>query len=224
MKLEQTIFTIMNTLLLSATHLEIKPTLEQFSFKTDAFFFQLTENCSCLITGIGAIQTAISLTKHLSKHKYDQVIQVGIAGSYDRTLPLGNVVEVLSDKYGDLGVEEKDGSYLSLPQIGLSLSPALDNELFSWNALFPELKSVKSMTVNLVAGTNETIIKRAKQNTELETMEGIAAALATNEFKIPFTQLRSISNYVEPRNKANWNVPLALKNLNEFVLQKIIQS
>lgn len=222
MKQEQTIFTVMNTLLLSATILEVKQLFDQFGLKDNQTFFEINENCDCLITGIGAIQTGITLTKHLSTKRYDRIIQVGIAGSYDRTLALGTLVEVTTDKYGDLGVEEKDGSFLSLPQIGLQLSPVFKNECLSWNALFPQLKTVRSMTVNLVAGTNETILKRAKQNTELETMEGVAVALAAKEFDIPFTQIRAISNYVEPRNKANWNVPLALENLNQFIVQNIL--
>lgn len=223
MKLEQTIFTIMNTLLLSATYLEIKPILEQFGLKSGEFFFPLTENCACLVTGIGAVQTAISVTKHLSNHTYDQIIQVGLAGSYDYTFPLGSLVEVTADKYGDLGVEEKDGTFLSIPQIGLTISSQFKNEQLTWNAFFSdELQSVSSMTVNLVAGTKETISKRAKQNVTLETMEGVSAALAAKEFEIPFTQVRAISNYVEPRNKANWNISLALEQINQFITTKII--
>jgi futalosine hydrolase len=36
-------------------------------------------------------------------------------------------------------------------------------------------------------------------------------------------QIRSISNYVELRNKENWNIPLAINNLN-IELEKIINS
>jgi futalosine hydrolase len=32
-------------------------------------------------------------------------------------------------------------------------------------------------------------------------------------------QIRSISNYVEKRNKENWNIPLALKNLHATILE-----
>ena len=36
-----------------------------------------------------------------------------------------------------------------------------------------------------------------------------------------FLQLRSISNYVEERNKANWDIPLAIKNLNDKLSEVI---
>jgi len=53
-------------------------------------------------------------------------------------------------------------------------------------------------------------------------MEGAAFFYVCQLQKIPHIQIRSISNYVEPRNRANWNISLAIKNLNE-VLWKLIQ-
>jgi futalosine hydrolase len=35
---------------------------------------------------------------------------------------------------------------------------------------------------------------------------------------IPFLQLRTISNYVEVRDKSKWNIPLAVTNLNNTLL------
>jgi len=32
-------------------------------------------------------------------------------------------------------------------------------------------------------------------------------------------QIRSVSNYVEKRNKENWNIPLALKNLQSILIE-----
>ena len=40
-------------------------------------------------------------------------------------------------------------------------------------------------------------------------------------YNIPCIQIRSISNKVEKRNKENWNLPLAIKNLNDTVAQII---
>ena len=36
-------------------------------------------------------------------------------------------------------------------------------------------------------------------------------------FNIKFIQVRSVSNFVEERNKDNWNLDLAIKNLNHTV-------
>lgn len=63
---------------------------------------------------------------------------------------------------------------------------------------------------------------RLKYNPEIETMEGAAVFFVCLKEGIPFFELRSISNMVEPRDINNWNIPLALKNLNQ-TLQNIFE-
>ena len=53
-------------------------------------------------------------------------------------------------------------------------------------------------------------------------MEGAAFFYICSGEKIPFLALRSISNRVEPRNKNNWNIPLALDNLSEKLKEIIL--
>jgi futalosine hydrolase len=48
-------------------------------------------------------------------------------------------------------------------------------------------------------------------------MEGAAFAYVCAKMKVNAIQIRSISNQVEPRNRNNWNIPLAIKNLNEVL-------
>ncbi|WP_207924565.1 hypothetical protein [Pedobacter changchengzhani] len=40
----------------------------------------------------------------------------------------------------------------------------------------------------------------------------------TNQKEIDCLQIRSISNYVEARNKDNWKVGLAIENLNSWAI------
>ena len=40
------------------------------------------------------------------------IINAGIAGAFNRSLKIGDVVQVVSEQFGDLGVEEKDGRSL----------------------------------------------------------------------------------------------------------------
>ena len=51
-------------------------------------------------------------------------------------------------------------------------------------------------------------------NPQIETMEGAAFFMTCQRFNVECIQLRSISNYVEKRNKSNWDIPKAIKNLN----------
>ena len=50
-------------------------------------------------------------------------------------------------------------------------------------------------------------------------MEGAAFFYACLLAKIPFLEIRSISNYVEARNRETWNLPLAINNLNQILIE-----
>jgi futalosine hydrolase len=50
-------------------------------------------------------------------------------------------------------------------------------------------------------------------------MEGIAFFHACLHHSLDFLELRSISNYVESRNRAAWNIPLAIQNVNNLVIR-----
>jgi len=60
-----------------------------------------------------------------------------------------------------------------------------------------------------------------KYNPAVESMEGAAFHYACLLEKIPFFQLRSISNYVEVRDKSKWKIPLAIQQLNENLITYI---
>ena len=49
-------------------------------------------------------------------------------------------------------------------------------------------------------------------------MEGAVVFYVCNWMGVSCFQIRAISNYVEPRDSAKWNIPLALEKLNEAVL------
>jgi futalosine hydrolase len=52
-------------------------------------------------------------------------------------------------------------------------------------------------------------------------MEGASVFKVCEEFNVPCMQIRSISNKVEKRNKNNWDLDLAIRNLN-IEVEKII--
>jgi len=61
-----------------------------------------------LITGVGCPETIYHLTKRLLQMDYDLVIQAGIAGSFNESIQLGEVVLVNQDNFADVGIFEKD--------------------------------------------------------------------------------------------------------------------
>ncbi len=219
----------MKILLVSATKFEVLPLLKmgvKRSVKGTVSHYQFGRHAvDVLIAGIGMTATAFQLGRTLNK-KYDLVINAGVAGSFKRNIPLGTVVNVVSDCFADLGAE--DGSkFLTLKEMGLDnasslpagkAGPKSQIPSFKGGKVLLRLKKAKGITVNTVHGNN-TSIKRVvrKFKPDVESMEGAAFFLACNTEKIPCVQIRAISNYVERRNKKNWQLALAITNLNALL-------
>ncbi|SHG96849.1 futalosine hydrolase [Pedobacter caeni] len=204
----------MKILLVAATSAEISILTDHFKLRDAAF--QQTEKFDILITGVGMTATAFALGKHLSGI-YNLVLNLGIAGSFDPTIPLGTVLNIVTDEFSELGAEDKD-AFLSIETLGFGKSSyrAHNNLLHS---SLSGLSKVKGITVNTVHGTQHSIddIKnRLKPVTE--SMEGAAVLYCCENEGIPCLQIRSISNYVEPRNKESWKIGPAIKNLNEWAI------
>jgi futalosine hydrolase len=205
----------MKILIVAATEAEISPTLAHFQLTPDSFIE--TENIDVLITGVGMVATAFALGKTLN-NKYSLVLNVGIAGSFDKDIPLGSLVEVTTDTLSELGAEDHD-SFISLPDLGFGKNTFHAAEEPSLN-----LTKFNGITVNKVHGNRQSIkITQTLFNTQVESMEGAAVFYACNLLSIPVKQVRAISNYVEPRNRENWQIGLAVKNLNDWLINFLNQ-
>ncbi|WP_343531147.1 futalosine hydrolase [Pedobacter sp.] len=206
----------MKTLVVAATQAEIAPTLAHFGIASNNFIE--TENFDLLITGVGMVATAFALGQKLN-NKYTLVLNVGIAGSFDREISLGEVVNITHDTFAELGAEDHD-NFITLPQLGFgenSFSPTTETAL--------TLREVKGITVNKVHGNAQSIEKTIQlHQPQTESMEGAAVFYACQQLNIPVLQIRSISNYVEPRNRESWKIGLAVKNLNDWLIGFINKS
>lgn len=221
----------MKYLIVAATEFEIAPTLDflnKNASKKGAEFIFNKNSIQILITGVGVPTVIYSLLKRFSKEDFDLVIQAGIAGTFSLNNSIGSVVEVASDKFADLGVEEKNGNFTSIFEMGLSEKDEfpftngwLENTTVTSDFSF--LKKVVGITVNKVSGTSVSIEKVTKNypKAEIETMEGAAFNYVCLMESKRFVQIRSISNLVEPRNKKNWNIGLAISQLNKVTLKMI---
>lgn len=195
----------MKILIIAATRMEIQPLLRwKKKFRHHRLEF--------LVTGAGIASTAFELGK-LHGKKYDLVIQAGIAGSFRKDLYPGTVVNVIKDSFSDFGAE--DGSrFLPADSIGLTGTIRPRPKLYRHNRL-NHLPKVSSVTVNTVHGEPGSIRKARKQfKPDIESMEGAAFFMAAKQNGWTCLQIRSISNYVERRNRKNWQIPVAVANLN----------
>lgn len=205
----------MKILLVAATWPEIALLAKHFHLPEKDFV--RGSDFDVLITGVGMTATAYALGKHLSG-AYKLVLNLGIAGAFNRSVPLGAVLNITSDEFAELGAEDGD-NFLSIEQLGLGRASfvAANNLLHD---SVSKLKRVKGITVNRVHGNQQSIDRTTRQfNAETESMEGAAVLYCCQQASIPCLQVRSISNYVEPRNKAHWQIGLALKNLNEWAIE-----
>ncbi|SFD12615.1 futalosine hydrolase [Chitinophaga sp. CF118] len=214
----------MKILVTAATIFEIQPFLDHLATHT-------YPDCqvTTLIGGIGMMHTAFQLGRQFATSRPDIAIQAGIAGCFDHSWEIGKVVIIENEQLGDLGVED-DQAFKDLFDIQLwqpdqapfnnrQLINSLDNLPF-----IPALPRVSGVTINTVSGSERTRnLLVAKYAPDVESMEGAAFHYACLQEKIPFLQLRSISNYVEVRDKSKWNIPLAIRTLNETLIKYIEQ-
>lgn len=212
----------MKVLVTAATQPEIKPLM---SWLEEEVTINRQIEVEVMITGIGMFSTAYHLGKYFAKNKPDLAIQAGIAGSFQHSWPIGETVVIEQEVLGDLGVEDND-QYKDLFDIGLwnaDMPPFTHNYLPNTTTLGQHLLRAKGVTVNMVSGSAATIARlEEKYQPDIESMEGAAFHYCCLMENIPFLQLRTISNYVEVRDKSKWNIPLAVTNLNN-TLRALLQ-
>lgn len=181
-----------------------------------------------MLTGIGATSTCYRLTKKILEAAtegmpYTLVINTGIAGSFcTEKFPIGSAAVIEKEHFGDLGFETTFG-FQTLFQYDL-----LDADLFPYKGgalyrttLEPPLEELLSgydkatgITVQTVTG-NPYKVEDIKNrfSPDIESMEGAAVYYVCLQEKVPFFEIRTVSNAVGERDKSKWNIPLALQKL-----------
>ena len=197
---------------------------------------------SLVLTGLGTVNTAHALTCVLERRRPKLVLQFGVGGAYlSSGLDVGDIAVATEELYGDLGVQTPAG-WASAELIGIPILEMqgegkkffnrfpLDDKLVAiageliqnmdWEDDPPVVKHGTFVTVQQCSGVttlgNEIA---ARFNGICENMEGAAAAHLCTLYDIPFLEIRAISNRVEDRNMAAWNLPLSIERV-----QKTVQS
>ncbi|MFP4023066.1 MAG: futalosine hydrolase [Thiohalospira sp.] len=223
----------MKILIVSATEKEILPLKKNLKINvSNACMMKYTVVkdlvVDYLVTGIGCTFTTYNLTKKLESKKYNLIINAGIAGSYNPELKIGDVVFVEKDEFAGLGIEDRDSYYTLFDYNFMDANefPFKNGQLENPNRfdknIFQSIKKVKAITSDTTHG-NKLSINNIKQKfqADIETMEGAAFFYVCLKEGVQFMAIRSISNVVEERNTQNWNIPLAIKNLNHKLLEII---
>lgn len=179
--------------------------------------------------GVGLLANSVALMRMAYEEKPDLVVQVGVAGCFDPSVPLGNIFAVKDDLPGDIGVEE-DGKWKDIFDLKLEKpgyppfeKKRLPNQhIDQYNLL--QLPLATAVTVNEISTRQDRIQQlKKKYDPLLETMEGAALHYVCRELNIPFLQIRSVSNYVGERDKTKWQLQEAISNLNQTILKYVEQ-
>lgn len=215
----------MYILLVAATKTEIEPTIQ---FLREQHFVCNNNEIDVLITGLGSISTTWLLGYNINNERPDYMIQAGICGSFTEDHPPGEVVLVSEETMADLGVEE-NGDFLDVFDMGLQeaatgpytgkwlINPYTDD----FNDY--DLPFVKGISINEIT-TNSQRIEQIKKKylAAVESMEGAAFHYTALMEKIPFMQIRAVSNYVGERDKSKWKMVEAIDALNDRLMEVLL--
>ncbi len=217
----------MKLLIVAATSFEIAPIKaflsSCFELKEERTFIRGEHSVNLLITGVGQVATAYHLGCELTQNDYDLVINMGIAGTFRRDWSLGSIVQIISEQFAQLGAETASGQFMDIFELGLLKKdsfPFKNGKLVNSFSLPAEkIQKAAGITVDTTHGF-EASIKTIEQyyQPEIESMEGAAFFYVCFSQKVKCLQLRGVSNYVEARNKNNWDIALAIQNLNQTAI------
>lgn len=222
----------MKTTVVAATQLEIAPAIQHFGakpFGSANLFSTSDQHIHFLVTGMGMMQTAAHMALYGSKNDRDLYIDAGIAGAFNRDIAIGELTHVISETYGDFGVEDDDNfadffdmGFIDAHQDAFEYGLMKPFGDLHQGDLLADLRTAHSITVNKVHGKEETIEKLMKKySADIENMEGLAFFYVAHQLQKESFQLRSISNYVERRNKDNWDINKAVSQLNDYLIPKL---
>jgi futalosine hydrolase len=217
----------MHILIVAATMREIEPIIEQFriqNVQNNLLSGKINRyKVDCLGTGMGMVATTYHLTKALDKKNYQLIINAGICGSFRDDLTKGAVVEVLSEQFADFGIDDNgtfrpvfEDKFIERDDFpfhdGLLVNPVKHH-------FTSHLVNCAAITVNTITGSAERIaLMKQKFKPDIESMEGAAVFYVALSHQLPFVEIRSVSNMVEPRNSKNWNISLAIDKLNSTLI------
>ena len=141
------------------------------------------------ISGVGMAETAASLIKAIKVKRPKFVVLAGIAGAYDRSLKIGDVVEVTQERISQLPER------------------------------YIETYKNDGVTDLLGVSSNSVVTSSSDSNgAQIENMEGAALFSVCKALDVECCQVRAISNYVgDPFEE--WDIDGAVTNLTKTLAE-----
>jgi futalosine hydrolase len=183
--------------------------------------------------GLGKVNTAAGLAVAIGALRPTAVLQVGIGGAYVGSfLSVGHALLADEEVQLDLGVRRPEGwadaASLALPlrrprgdagpTAAATAGDALAANAVATDAALTEAIAAatgvpRGRFATLDAITHDVHLGAAMQaafDVSIESMEGAAAALTAWTLRVPFAEVRGVSNVVGDRDKARWDLRAAV--------------
>lgn len=174
-----------------------------------------------LVTGVGKVAAAASLSRALALESPDAIVAFGVCGAYAGSgLAVAQSCLIVSDRFADEGVETPDG-FLDLAALGLGSSAPLQAAAGLRELLVAATggRPVAGATVSCCSGTDALARRYTERcGAEVETMEGAAIAFVASTFGVPWVQLRAVSNRCGDRAQGGWDLGRACERLRECLV------
>ena len=211
-------------LLVSATEAECVPIMQKLSGSKTLLPYLYSGTLhglpvELLISGIGSVATIFRLSQTVLQRSYSRAISIGIAGSFVNHVNIGETVQIVEDCFADLGIDD-NGRFYNLREAGLPCDDFDCDLIINPCPTASSHPKLRGITVQTSSGSEKRITKLIlRYFPEVETMENAAFFYVCRKTNIPFASYRAISNFVEPRNRKNWQTEKAIKNVNDSVIQ-----
>lgn len=185
------------------------------------------------VTGIGKVNAACAATLLLERFRPAYLINTGCGGAFPGSgLSVGDVAIASSETFADEGVETPEG-WRGLELIGIPLCEAAGEPVFNsipipghlcdealccareggFNAQLGPFLTVSTCSGTYLKG-QELLLRFPGI---CENMEGAALAQVTLIYGVPLLEVRGISNLVEDRDLARWDLKRAVGEVQRFL-------
>lgn len=209
----------MRTLLVCATNIEAQRIIAAMNMRELSKFMHSSDEFSTdlIITGMGSVATVFAMLSQRSLSMYDLFINFGIAGSFSKKCKIGEVYNIKSDYFGDIGINTDKG----FKQVfDTSFNHAYENlvnngKLYNtsdYPPFFKGLDNVRGVTVSIPESQDFV-------DAEVETMEGAAFMLVAKHYKKMFVQIRGISNLIGVTKRDNWDIDTPINNYSNLIIE-----
>lgn len=177
-------------------------------------FYQPRDDVETLITGVGPVEAACTITRALNRRSYRLLINAGVAGAFGSAPRVGDGVVAVDDQM-ELGLE--DGAPITLSWGEAILAKASSDRQLVGRLHAMGFAAVHGVTVAHVTSTEATAARLAAQlGAQVESMEGFAALRAGELAGVPAIQIRGISNRCGDRETSGWDFAAGLAGLRKI--------